>query len=243
MLGKVIAVTGAASGIGLSTARILARRGATLSLADRDPAGLEAARTSLDGKGHISTVVDVTSAQDVKTWIDNTVEKLDRIDGACNVAGYNPTELKPLVDESEDRWQLMMDVNGRGTFLCMREQLRIMKSGAAIVNVASGAGLKGVPNAAIYSASKHAIVGLTRSAAIEYGPLNIRINAMAPGTTETPAVQAIMSNSVVQALKSQQPLGRLGQPHEIANVIAFLVSDDATFVTGAIYTADGGYSA
>ena len=243
MHGRVIAVTGAASGIGLSTARILARRGATLSLADRDAAGLEAALKSLQGKGHISTVVDVTSAQNVKTWIANTVEKLGGIDGACNVAGYNPTELKLLVDESEDRWQLMMDVNGRGTFLCMREQLRNMKSGAAIVNVASGAGLKGIPNAVVYSASKHAVVGLTRSAAIEYGPRNIRINAVAPGTTETPGVQAVMTDGVVEALKSQQPLGRLGQPDEVANVIAFLVSDDATFVTGAIYTADGGYSA
>lgn len=230
--GKVIAITGAASGIGLSTARLLASRGATLSLADLNQSGLGTALSSLEGSNHLTTVVDVRKTSDIDSWISKTVKALGKLDGACNLAGVHTGKGLPLAEESDEDWDFMMGVNGKGVFLCMRAELNNMKDGGAIVNAASIAGIRGMPNGAIYVASKHAVVGMTRSAARENGKRNIRINAIAPGTIDTPMVHKIEENLGQRLDTSMQALDRHAKPEEMATVIAFMLSDEASFVTG-----------
>ena len=239
--GKVIAVTGAASGIGLATARLLAARGAIISLADLNQSSLETAATSLSGSGHMSTIVDMRSASSVETWIAQTVQKLGRLDGACNMAGVHPGKDLPVVEETDDRWDLIMDVNAKGVFNCLRAQLKHMNDGGAIVNASSVAGIMGIANSALYVASKHAVIGLTKSAARESGGRNIRVNAIAPGTIDTPMVHKIESFLGERVPTARHPLARHAKPEEIATVITFMVSDEASFVTGSVWSADGGW--
>lgn len=244
--GKVIALTGGASGIGLATAKLLAQRGATLSLADINGKQLEAAAKSLEAGGTmvIFTVVDVTKLSDVRTFIAKTVKEFGRLDGAANLAGVigrkaSTTELR---DETDDEWDLIMNINAKGVFNCMREELKVMKSGASIVNAASVLAMTGKSKASIYCASKHAVAGLIRAAAREEGKNNIRINGVAPGFIDTPMVSAVEeAQKVVKADLSPQAFERKGKPEEIAAIIAFLLSDESTFVTGALWNADGGW--
>jgi len=239
--GKVIAITGAASGIALAVSRLLASRGAILSLADLNQSGLDATLSSLEGKGHITTVVDVRKSSEVNAWIEKTVKELGKLDGGCNLAGVHTGKGATLANETDEHWDFIMDVNAKGVFYCMRAQLNAMSDGGSIVNAASVAGIRGLANSSLYVASKHAVVGMTRSAARENGSRNIRINAIAPGVIDTPMVQKIEEGMGHEMQTKQQALDRKAKPEEMAAVIAFLLGDEASFVTGSIWSADGGW--
>ncbi|UPL00676.1 hypothetical protein LCI18_011610 [Fusarium solani-melongenae] len=223
--GKVFCITGCASGVGRATAQLLAARGATLSIADMNKAGLDETLQSISGGPHSGTVVDVTDSNQVSDWIKATVRDHSKLDGAANVAGINMQGR--LKNETDENLKRIMETNAFGVFYCLREQLnQIVPSGGSIVNVASIGGLIGLPGCAAYTASKHAVVGLTRVAARE-NP-NVRINVVAPKRSQV----------VNQAI-----INRVAAPQEIANVIAFLLSDDAGFITGSVYPVDGGWTA
>ncbi|KAJ9603788.1 hypothetical protein H2200_011974 [Cladophialophora chaetospira] len=244
MDGKVIAITGAASGIGLTTAKLLASRGAVLSLADVNAKQLEAAASSIEEGGAkvIYTVVDVRDRSQVNNWIERTVKEFGRLDGAANLAGVvgRHAVTFELRDETDDEWDFIMNVNTKGVFNCMREELNVMKSGASIVNAASVLAVLGQLKSSIYCASKHAVAGLIRAGAKEEAKNNIRINGVAPGFIDTPMVTAVeKAQKVEKPDLSAQAMQRKGRPEEIAAIVAFLLSDESTFVTGAIWSADG----
>lgn len=245
--GKVIVLTGGASGIGLVTAKLLSSRGAILSLADINAKSLEAAAKDIEASGGqvIYTEVDVTKSSQVKSFIQKTVQQFGKLDGAANLAGVIGASASTvfLRDQSEEEWDFVLNINAKGVFNCMREELRVMTSGAVIVNAASVLGLVGAPTSSIYCASKHAVVGLTRATAKEEGKNNIRINAVAPGFINTPMVGEVEAKQgVTKANTSAQAFDRKGEPEEIASIIAFLLSDESTFVTGAVWSADGGWA-
>jgi len=241
MNGKVIAITGAGSGIARATAKVLASRGAVLSLADRDQSGLDETLKSLEGSKHIATVLDVRKPAEIEAWMEKTVKELGKLDGACNLAGVHTGKGKILAEETDENWDFIFDVNAKGVFQCMRSELNHMNDGGSMVNAASVAGIKGIPNSSIYVASKHAVVGMTKSAARENGHRNIRINAIAPGAINTPMVDKIEASMGTSMNTSVQCLDRKAQPEEMANVIAFMLSDEASFVTGSVWSADGGW--
>jgi NAD(P)-dependent dehydrogenase (short-subunit alcohol dehydrogenase family) len=183
--GKVVAITGAASGIGLATAKLLARRGARLSIADLNEKNLEAAAKEIKSINPvaevITTAIDVRNAQSVEEWIKKTKSHFGKIDGAANLAGvFKAFADKTVGEEDEDNWNFMLGVNLTGVMHCMRAEIPEMGSGGAIVNAASILGITGSAGAAAYSASKHGVVGLTRSAAKDVGKRNIRVNCIAP---------------------------------------------------------------
>jgi NAD(P)-dependent dehydrogenase (short-subunit alcohol dehydrogenase family) len=241
MNGKVVAITGAGSGIARALAKVLASRGAILSLADRDQEGLNDTLKALEGSKHIATIVDVRSTSEIEAWIDKTVKQLGKLDGAANLAGVHTGKGKVLAEETDENWDFIFDVNAKGVFKCMRSELNHMAEGGSIVNAASVAGIRGIPNSSIYVASKHAVVGMTKSAARENGHRNIRVNAIAPGTIDTPMVQKIEAGIGSRLNTKVQCLDRHAQPEEMATVIAFMLSDEASFVTGACWSADGGW--
>lgn len=248
--GKVIAITGAASGIGLATAHLLAARGATVSIADVKDESLAAATESIKkaspkAKVH-SKKVNVASSQEVEAWTEEIVSAFGKIDGAANLAGVtgkSTSRVKTAEIEEED-FDFIIGVNLKGVYNCMKSQLKRMKGPASIVNAASAAGIRGYAKGFAYSATKHAVVGMTTTAANEYGPDNIRINAIAPGPIDTP----MMSNMTGEAGKtelskgyiSRVPMGRYGQPEEVAKLIAFLLSEESSYTSGAVVTVDGG---
>jgi len=246
MEGKVIAITGGASGIGLSLAKLLSSRGAILSLADIQQGALDAAAKSIEEAGGkvLTSVIDVSKSQEVNKWIEKTVKELGRLDGAANLAGVIGKESgkKEMKDNTDEEYDRIFDVNVRGVFNCLRAELRVMKDGASIVNAASVAGKTGMPKSSLYSASKHAVIGLTRSACKEAGQHNIRVNAIAPGIIQTPMVEEIEKAQGFPIDNRIQVLARHADPKEMATVIAFLLSDESSFVTGAIWSADAGWS-
>ncbi|OJJ42153.1 hypothetical protein ASPZODRAFT_125997 [Penicilliopsis zonata CBS 506.65] len=236
--GKTIAITGAASGMGLAAAQLLAARGASISLADLNETALTAALTSLPGgeDRHLATRVDVRDSASVDAWIEKTVQRFGQLDGAVNMAGVlGPTG--PTTGVTDQQFDFVFAVNVTGVFNCLRAQLRVIKSGS-IVSAASTFGQIAMPNCSAYCASKAAVIALSKSAAKENQ--HVRINCVAPGTVLTP-MSADHDPKRVEAGIMANAQKRLGAAEEVAKVIAFLVSDESSFVTGAVYNVDGGW--
>lgn len=247
---KVAFVSGGASGIGKATAFELARRGYAVVVGDVDCEGARAAveaMTSWGGRAH-RLECDVTSDQAVCAAISETVRTFGSIDCAVNCAGIQGS-LAPLRECTEENWARTIAVNLSGVYRCMREQLGAMidQGSGAIVNVSSNMGLVGHEGMPAYCASKHGIIGLTKSAALDYARQGIRVNAVCPGPTDTPMVDKLIAASGMEILEMKRiveanlPLQRLGRAEEIAAAIAWLGSDDASFITGAALSVDGGY--
>ena len=249
--GKSVLITGAASGIGLATARLAAREGARVALCDRDEAEGTAATAAIvaDGGDALFVRMDVTSEIGVSSGVDACVRAFGRLDGAFNNAGI-PTDpsgqMVKAADIPVDAWQQTLAVNLTGVWQCMRHEIRQMLaaggSGGSIVNNASIAGIVGLRGNAAYAASKHGVVGLTRSAAADYAGQGLRINAICPGFVDTPLTAPAFEQAGPKILAAV-PQRRLGTPGEIAEAVVWLLSDRSSFVTGAAMAADGGYTA
>ena len=244
--GRVAIVTGSASGIGRATAALFAREGAPLVLADRNGALGEQGASELRGGGadvHF-VATDISRAADVEALVAGAVERHGRLDVLVNNAGIYPRTGR-LHEVGELEWDLTMATNLRGTFLCCRAAIpHMLGRGGAIVNLSSGSGMRGSPNGVAYGATKAAILHLTRTAALEYAPDGIRVNAVVPGLTDTPQARGSTgSREAYEAWERRLPLGRAATPEEVAAVICFLASDEASYVTGAEYVVDGGRTA
>lgn len=252
--GKAALVTGAASGIGLAAARRLWRDGASLVAVDRDEAGLDRLVSELDGDlGEVVGVVaDVSDEASVMNYVARALDASGRIDLFVNNAGIEGRWL-PIVEQDVADFDAVMAVNVRGVFLGLREVLKAMIAqggGGSICNTASMGGLRGGMNFSPYVASKHAVVGLTRSVAQEAAPYGIRVNAVAPGHIDTRMARnlTVLANpedpaAAFEARAATIPLKRYGTPEEVANLIAFLLSDEASYITGTISSVDAGLTA
>lgn len=245
--GKVALVTGAGSGMGLAAATAFAKSDAAVALADINGASAQKAAKDLAAAGYkaIAITCDVSDEARVKAMVDKTVETFGRLDAAYNNAGINSpmTDTADLLSEEYDR---IMSINLRGVWLCMKYELQQMRSqgSGAIVNCSSLGGLVGNPGRAAYHAAKHGVLGLTKSAAIEYAPRGIQINAICPGTIETPMVQSMVDSGDLSREKSAQaaPIGRLGRDDEIADAVLWLCSPASSYVIGQSIAVDGGYT-
>ncbi len=250
---KVTLITGGASGIGRATALTCAREGAKLVIADmNEDGGQQTVHTITENGGDATFMrVDVTQATEVEAMMAKTVETYGRLDCAFNNAGISGAgiggDLRTLTaDYPDERWHQIIAINLTGVWLCMKYEIQQMltQGGGAIVNTASVAGLVGLPYASAYVASKHGVVGLTKTAALEYAKQGIRVNCVCPGYIETPMTAAGMEDPDRFALMiASEPMGRMGKPEEIAETVAWLCSDAASFVTGHSMTVDGGYAA
>ncbi|MFF5180569.1 SDR family NAD(P)-dependent oxidoreductase [Micromonospora sp. NPDC000316] len=245
--GKVVLVVGASAGIGADTARVLAADGAALMLVARTEEPLAALAAELTSAGHDVAYAtgDVSVAQDVARFVDATVERFGRLDGAFNNAAM--TQAGRLDEVSESDFDRILAVNVKGTWLCIREEVRVMRrqGAGAIVNVSSIGGLRGSSGMGGYQATKHAVIGLTRTAAHDFGPLGIRVNVIAPGPTETPmlAKTRLAIPGGVEARIAATPLRKVGTGTEVGVTAAFLLSDRASHLSGVVLPVDGGFSA
>ena len=246
--GKVALITGAGSGIGRASALAFAREGAKVAVADIVvEGGEETVRMVKEAGGEAFFIkVDVANAADVEAMVNAVVDTYGRIDCAYNNAGIEG-RLASTDEYPEDVFDKVIDINLTGVWLCMKYELpHMLKQGSgAIVNTASGAGLIGVAGMSAYVASKHGVVGLTKTAALEYAKSGIRVNAVCPGLIQTPMVERITADQpqLGEALVAAEPVGRTGKPEEIAESVVWLSSDAASFVTGHAMSVDGGFVA
>lgn len=246
--GQVALVTGASSGMGLATAEAFAASGAAVVLADINEAALKIATDSLTSAGRkvLGLVCDVSDEAQVANMIERTVGHFGRLDMAFNNAGIQvpPSD---AADETAVNFDRVNGINLRGVWACMKHELRQMRAqgSGAIVNCSSLGGLVGLPSRAAYHASKHGVIGLTRSAAVEYAPRGVRINAICPGTINTPMVSDMLAKQAdaMKGIMRDQPIGRLGESQEIAAAVLWLCSPGASFVLGVALPVDGGFTA
>jgi NAD(P)-dependent dehydrogenase (short-subunit alcohol dehydrogenase family) len=245
--GKVALVTGAAFGIGRATALNFAAEGAKVVVSDVQPEGEETVSLIRKAGGEaIFMRADVSKASEVQALVQGTVKAYGRLDIGFNNAGIGGSQ-QPVAELPEEAWQKVLAVNLTGVFLCMKYELQQMEKqgGGAIVNNASILGTVAFANASAYTASKHGVLGLTKTAALEYAPKKIRINSVCPAFIETPMLQhaGLLQGEARKALEALHPMKRIGQPEEVARVVTFLASDQASFVTGHPMLVDGGYVA
>ena len=248
--GKSALITGGGGGIGRATALAFAREGARVAVADvmEEAARETVALVNAAGGQAISLSGDVSRDADVRAMIDAVVGTYGRLDCAFNNAGIAGWQvdaiLKKTAEWSEEAFDRMIAVNLKGVWLCMRHELPQMQAqgGGAIVNTGSIAGLVGLPNSSAYVAAKHGVIGLTKTAALEYAESNIRVNAVCPGYIKTPMTEPSMRLRG-EAILAQTPLKRMGSPEEIAEMVVWLCSERASYVSGAAYNVDGGWMA
>lgn len=245
---KVALVTGAATGIGRAVALEFAKEKARVVLADVNQEVCASLCDTIAKSGceAVWQKVDVSSGSAVKGLIDFAVAKFGGLDVAVNNAGIQG-ELASTVDCTEENWNRIIGTNLTGVWLCMKYEIAAMlrRGNGSIVNIASNFGLVGSSRMPAYSASKHGVVGLTKTAAIEFSSSGVRVNAVCPGPVDTPLVQAVVKGApgLVEAITSRVPIGRMGSPEELAQAIVWLSSDRASFATGATFSVDGGYVA
>ena len=245
--GKVVLVSRAAMGMGLAAAEAFTRAGAAVVLADInvDTAKRESDRLNAAGYRTVAIRCDVAEESQVASMIDKTIQTFGKIDAAFNNAGIQ-IPLTGVADLTSIEYDRIMSINLRGVWLCMKyELLQMRKQGSGvIVNNSSIGGLVGIPGGAAYQATKHGVIGLTKSAALEYAAQNIRINAICPGTIDTPMVQNMFASGELshEDLARLQPIGRLGRAAEVADVVLWLCSPNSSFIVGQAIPVDGGYT-
>lgn len=251
LAGKSALITGGGSGIGRATAIAFAREGARVAVADL---GLESAQATVAlinqaGGQAIALAADVTDDEAVAAMVQATAASFGRLDCAFNNAGIAPRAVgaggQKIADVAPEAWAQLIEVNLTGVWLCLRHevaQMRRQETGGAIVNTASIGGLVALANSSAYTVGKHGVVGLTRLAAKDHAEEGIRVNAVCPGYIETPMTTETLAEHG-ERIRTRTPLGREGRPEEIAELVVFLCSDRASYITGAAYAADGGYTA
>jgi NAD(P)-dependent dehydrogenase (short-subunit alcohol dehydrogenase family) len=247
MSSPVVLITGALTGIGRATAVAFAKEGASIVASGRREAEGKALEAELRSLGAEAAFIraDVRHDDEVRNLVDQTVARFGRIDSAVNAAGTEG-QPGPLIDQGSESYAATFDTNVLGTLLSLKHELRVMQAQGhgSIINISSTFGHEGAAGAALYAASKHAVEGLTKSAALEGARSGVRVNAVAPGPTETGMLNRFTGTAERKAaLAKTVPLGRVGEPGEIARVAVFLASEKASFITGQILTADGGKTA
>jgi NAD(P)-dependent dehydrogenase (short-subunit alcohol dehydrogenase family) len=244
--GKVALVTGGSSGIGRACAIAFAREGAKVVICDRNlEKGEETVKLVREaGSDGLFIQTDVAQEADVKAMVEDTITTFNRLDYACNNAGIEQF-VTPITEQTAETFDQIMNINVKGVWLGIKYQIPQMlkNGGGAIVNISSTAGLVGFPGLAIYSASKHAVLGLTKCAALEYAKSGIRVNAICPGAIQTEMIErfAEVNPEMVEQIKQIHPIGRFGKPEEIADAVVWLCSDKASFMTGHSLAIDGGF--
>src|SRR5229473_2553565 len=247
MSTSVVLITGALTGIGRATAVAFAKEGARIVVAGRRDAEGKTLEAELRGLGAEASFIkaDVRHDDEVRNLVDQTIARFGRIDAAVNAAGTEG-QPGPVIEQSAESYAATFDTNVLGTLLSMKHELRVMQAQGhgSIINISSTYGHEGAAGASVYAASKHAVEGLTKSAALEGAKSGVRVNAVAPGPTETGMLNRFTGTAERKAaLVAGVPLSRVGTPEEIARAIVFLASDKASFITGQILTADGGKTA
>lgn len=241
---KVVLITGAGSGIGKETALLFAREGARVVVSDIDEQNGQQVADAITKSGGEAFFVkaDTSSAEDNENLVKQVLKKYGALNITVNNAGIGGP-LAPVGEYPLDGWQKVIGINLSGVFYGMRYQLPAMKKGGSIINISSILGSAGTANSPAYVAAKHGVVGLTKSAALDYAAQGIRVNAVGPGYIKTPLLENALDEPTLKMLEGLHPIGRLGMASEVAELILWLGSDKASFVTGSYYAVDGGYLA